>query len=137
YSKAIDGSRVPVLLRARHALFDRLVYGKLRAAPGGNTEYAISGGAPLGDRPAHFFRGIGVPVLEGYGLTETTAAVAVNLPGEMKIGTVGRPIPGTEVKVAEDGELLFRGGQVFEGYWRNDEATAEVLDDGWFHTGDM
>ncbi|UPK73399.1 AMP-dependent synthetase/ligase [Nocardioidaceae bacterium SCSIO 66511] len=137
YSRALDGRRVPVLLRARHAIFDRLVYGKLRAALGGRAQYAISGGAPLGERLAHFFRGIGVPVLEGYGLTETTAALAVNLPGETKIGTVGRPIPGTEVKVGEDGELLFRGGQVFSGYWKNDAATADALDDGWFHTGDM
>ncbi|MDN5851684.1 MAG: AMP-binding protein [Actinomycetia bacterium] len=137
YSKALDSRRVPLTLRAKHAVFNRLVYAKLRAALGGRTDYAVSGGAPLGERLAHFFRGIGVPVLEGYGLTETTAALSVNLPAESKIGTVGRPIPGTEVKVAEDGELLFRGGQVFGGYWRNDEATADVLEDGWFHTGDM
>ena len=137
YSRALDGRRVPIMLRARHALFDRLVYGKLRAALGGKAQYAISGGAPLGERLAHFFRGIGVPVLEGYGLTETTAALAVNLPGESKIGTVGRPIPGTEVKVGEDGELLFRGGQVFGGYWKNDEASTESLENGWIHTGDM
>ena len=93
---------------------------------------------PLGDRLGHFYRGIGVTVLEGYGLTETTAALTVNQPGAVKIGTVGRPIPGTAVRVAEDGELLFKGGQVFTGYWRNDAATAEVLGpDGWFHTGDV
>jgi long-chain acyl-CoA synthetase len=138
FSQAQDEPRVGPLLRARHAIFDRLVYAKLRAALGGKVEYAISGGAPLGERLAHFFRGIGVPVLEGYGLTETTAALTVNLPGSQKVGTVGRPIPGTEVKVARDGELLFRGGQVFGGYWNNDAATADALDpDGWFHSGDL
>ncbi len=138
YSQAIDRSGPGPLMRARHALFDRLVYKKLRAALGGKTLYAISGGAPLGERLAHFFRGIGLPVLEGYGLTETTAAVAVNLPSAIRIGTVGRPIPGTSVRVADDGELLFRGGQVFRGYHNNDRATAEALEgDGWLHTGDV
>jgi long-chain acyl-CoA synthetase len=138
YSKALDKGRVGPLLRARHALFDKLVYGKLRAALGGRAEWAISGGAPLGERLAHFYRGIGIGVLEGYGLTETTAALCASTPQEMRIGTVGRPFPGTEVRVADDGELIFRGPQVFEGYWNNDEATAEALDaDGWFATGDL
>jgi long-chain acyl-CoA synthetase len=138
YSRALDGKRVPVRLRAQHALFDRLVYGKLRHALGGSCTYAVSGGAPLGDRLGHFYRGIGLTVLEGYGLTETTAALCVNLPDAQKIGTVGRPIPGTSVRVADDGELLFRGGQVFAGYWGNEAATAEALDrNGWFHTGDV
>ncbi|MGJ9411983.1 AMP-dependent synthetase/ligase [Aeromicrobium sp. CF4.19] len=138
HSKARDDGRPGPLLRARHALFDRLVYGKLRDALGGHAEWAISGGAPLGERLAHFYRGIGVTVLEGYGLTETTAALCVNTPDEQRIGTVGRPFPGTEARVAGDGELLFRGPQVFSGYWRNDDATAEVLDpDGWFATGDI
>ncbi len=98
----------------------------------------MSGGAPLGDRLGHFYRGIGLVVLEGYGLTETTAALTANRPDALKIGTVGQPLPGTEVRVAEDGELLFRGGQVFAGYWENEPATAEVLRrDGWFHTGDV
>ena len=119
--------RVPVRLRAQHAVFDRLVYGKLRQALGGSCPYAISGGAPLGDRLGHFYRGIGVTVLEGYGLTETTAALTVNLPDAQKIGTVGRPLPGTSVRVADDGELLFRGGQVFAGYWGNDAATSEAI----------
>ena len=127
-----------MLVKAQHALFDRLVYGRLRDALGGQCEYAVSGGAPLGDRLGHFYRGIGLTVLEGYGLTETTAALTVNLPDAVKIGTVGRPLPGTTVRVAEDGELLFQGGQVFHGYWHNDEATAEAfLGDGWFHTGDV
>jgi long-chain acyl-CoA synthetase len=138
YSKALDSGKPGIALRARHALFDRLVYGKLRDALGGQAEWAISGGAPLGDRLAHFYRGIGVTVLEGYGLTETTAALCVNTPGDQRIGTVGRPLPGTEVRVGPDGELSFRGPQVFVGYWHNDEATAEAIDvDGWFTTGDL
>ena len=138
YSRAQDGGRPGLALRARHALFDRLVFGKLRAALGGHADWAISGGAPLGDRLAHFYRGIGVTVLEGYGLTETTAALCVNTPDDQRIGTVGRTLPGTEVKVGDDGELSFRGPQVFDGYWHNDEATAEAIDaDGWFATGDL
>lgn len=138
YSKALDGGKPGLALRTRHALFDRLVYGRLRDALGGRAEWAISGGAPLGDRLAHFYRGIGVTVLEGYGLTETTAALCVNTPGDQRIGTVGRPLPGTEVRVGPDGELSFRGPQVFTGYWHNAEATAESLDaDGWFATGDL
>ena len=138
WSRALDGTRVPVRLRAQHALFDRLVYGKLRQALGGSCTYAISGGAPLGDRLGHFYRGIGLSVLEGYGLTETTAALTVNLPDAQKVGTVGRPLPGTSVRVGDDGELLFKGGQVFAGYWSNETATSEAMDrDGWFHTGDV
>ncbi len=138
YSQAKDRSGPGPLLRTRHRLFDRLVYSKLRAALGGRTQYAVSGGAPLGERLAHFFRGIGLPVLEGYGLTETTAALTVNLPDEQRIGTVGKPIPGTSVRVADDGELQFRGGQIFIGYLGNDTATAEALDaEGWFSTGDV
>ena len=138
YSRALDRGKVPVAVRARHALFSRLVYARLRSALGGRCRYAVSGGAPLGDRLGHFYRGIGLTVLEGYGLTETTAAVTVNRPDAVKIGTVGQPLPGTEVRVAEDGELLFRGGQIFAGYWRNEDATAVVLErDGWFHTGDV
>jgi long-chain acyl-CoA synthetase len=138
YSRGLDRGRPSLAVRARHALFSRLVYGKLRDALGGNCQYALSGGAPLGDRLGHFYRGIGLPVLEGYGLTETTAALTVNLPDAHKIGTVGRPLPGTAVRVADDGELLFRGGQVFAGYWENEEATRETLErDGWVHTGDV
>jgi long-chain acyl-CoA synthetase len=138
WSRAQDVGRVSWKLRSQHAVFDRLVYGKLRAALGGRCSYAISGGAPLGERLGHFYRGIGITVLEGYGLTETTAAVTVNGPEALKIGTVGRPLPGTAVRVGDDGELLFRGGQVFAGYWNNEAATTETLDrDGWFHTGDV
>ncbi|HEX4471951.1 MAG TPA: AMP-dependent synthetase/ligase [Nocardioides sp.] len=138
FSRALDRGKVPMALRARHTVFGRLVYGRLRSALGGRCRYAVSGGAPLGDRLGHFYRGIGLTVLEGYGLTETTAAVTVNRPDALKIGTVGQPLPGTEVRVAEDGELLFRGGQVFAGYWHDEAATSEVLErDGWFHTGDV
>ncbi len=126
------------VLKMRHALFDRLVYAKLRAAVGGRVNFAISGGAPLGDRLGHFFRGAGITVLEGYGLTETSAAAVVNRPNRNKIGTVGLPIPGTTIRIADDGEILIGGPIVFRGYWRNEEATAEALDgDGWLHTGDM
>ncbi|WP_248582199.1 AMP-dependent synthetase/ligase [Nocardioides sp. InS609-2] len=138
YSRGLDRGRPGVAVRARHAVFKRLVYGKLLAALGGRCEYAVSGGAPLGDRLGHFYRGIGLTILEGYGLTETTAALTVNLPDAQKVGSVGRPLPGTAVRVADDGELLFRGGQVFSGYWHNEEGTAEALErDGWFHTGDV
>ncbi|WGL53813.1 AMP-dependent synthetase/ligase [Nocardioides sp. BP30] len=137
YSRADEAGRVPLVLRAKHALFARLVYGKLLAALGGSCQFAVSGGAPLGERLGHFYRGIGLTVLEGYGLTETTGALTVNLPDALKIGTVGRPLAGTSVRVADDGELLFKGGQVFGGYWKNETASREALDDGWFHTGDL
>ncbi|GIF71829.1 AMP-dependent synthetase/ligase [Asanoa siamensis] len=138
YSEAMDGDGPGLGLRMQHALYDKLVYGKLRAALGGRCTRAISGGAPLGARLAHFFRGIGVTVYEGYGLTETSPAVAANLESATRIGTVGRPLPGVTVRVADDGEILVKGPLVFQGYWRNPEATAEVLDeDGWFSTGDL
>ena len=138
YSRAQDTGKAGLVLAARHAVFDRLVYGRLRRALGGRCAYAISGGAPLGERLGHFYRGIGLVVLEGYGLTETTAALTVNLPDTSRIGTVGRPLPGTSVRVAEDGELLVTGGQVFTGYWNDAAATAEVCDgDGWLRTGDL
>jgi long-chain acyl-CoA synthetase len=138
WSRGIETGRTSLAVRAQHRVFDRLVYAKLRAALGGHCAYAVSGGAPLGERLGHFYRGIGVNVLEGYGLTETTAALTANLPEAQKVGTVGRPLQGTSVRVADDGELLFRGGQVFVGYWHNDDATAQVKDaNGWFHTGDV
>ena len=125
-------------LRAQHALFDRLVYGKLRAALGGRAQYAVSGGAALSERLCHFFRGIGVTVLEGYGLTETTAAATVNRPDRNKIGTVGLPLPGVGIKIADDGEILISGQNVFPGYWHNEAATKEAFaEDGWFATGDV
>jgi long-chain acyl-CoA synthetase len=137
YSRALDKGRVSPVLRGRHAVFDRLVYRRMREALGGRCQFAISGGAPLGDRLGHFYRGIGITVLEGYGLTETTGAITANVAGANKPGTVGRPLQGVTLRIAEDGELLVRGGQVLGGYWRNDDATAEVLRRGWLHTGDI
>jgi long-chain acyl-CoA synthetase len=138
YSKSQDTGGPGLLLRARHAIFDRLVYSKLRAALGGEVRWSVSGGAPLGARLGHFFRGIGINVLEGYGLTETCAGVTLNLPGRQRIGSVGQPIPGCTIRIANDGEVLIKGGNVFSGYWRNEEATREVFDkDGWFHSGDL
>jgi long-chain acyl-CoA synthetase len=139
YSRALDTPGGPGFrLRARHALFDRLVYGKLRAALGGQTQYAVSGGAALSERLGHFFRGAGVTVLEGYGLTETTAAATVNRPDRVKIGTVGLPLPGVAIRIDEDGEILIKGVNVFPGYWRNEAATRETFaEDGWFRTGDV
>jgi long-chain acyl-CoA synthetase len=138
YSQATqDGSASP-LLKLQHVVFDKLVYGRLRGALGGNCVAAVSGGAPLGARLGHFFRGIGVTIYEGYGLTETTAGVTVNRPNAIKVGTVGKPIGGVTARVAEDGELLFKAPNVFRGYWKNPDATKEALEDeGWFHTGDI
>ncbi|MFF1874219.1 long-chain fatty acid--CoA ligase [Streptomyces sp. CB03911] len=137
YSRALDQGGAGLGLRLKHALFDKLVYSKLRAALGGRATHAISGGAPLGERLGHFYRGIGFTVLEGYGLTETCAATAFNPHDKPKIGTVGQPLPGSAVRIAEDGEVLLKGPQVFTGYWNNPKATAEALQDGWFATGDL
>ncbi|NIJ12790.1 long-chain acyl-CoA synthetase [Saccharomonospora amisosensis] len=137
YSQANDSGGPGLGLRLKHAVFDKLVYTKLRAALGGRCIAAVSGGAPLGARLAHFFRGIGVPVFEGYGLTETSAAANVNTEGAFKVGTVGRPVAGTSVRIADDGEVLLSGDVVFSGYWNNEQATAEAIEDGWFRTGDL
>jgi len=138
YSEALDDGGPGLGLKLKHGLFDKLVYKKLRAALGGKVEWAVSGGAPLGERLGHFYRGIGVTILEGYGLTETSAATTVSRPDALTIGTVGQPIPGAKVKVAPDGELLLGGDQIFVGYWNNPTATAEVIEpDGWFHSGDL
>jgi long-chain acyl-CoA synthetase len=138
YSKALDTPGGPSLrLRLTHRVFDRLVYGKLRAVLGGRATHAISGGAPLGERLGHFYRGLGFTVLEGYGLTESCAATAFNPWDRTKIGTVGQPLPGSTVRIADDGEVLLYGEHLFTGYWNNDEATAEAVSDGWFHTGDL
>ncbi|HEX7537175.1 MAG TPA: long-chain fatty acid--CoA ligase [Dermatophilaceae bacterium] len=138
YSESLDTGGPGLMLRLRHAFFDRLVYGKLRAALGGDVRWAVSGGAPLGARLGHFFRGIGLTVLEGYGLTETCAAMTLSLPARQRIGSVGPPIPGCTLRIADDGEVLCKGGNVFGGYWHNDDATREAFDeDGWFHSGDL
>lgn len=139
YSEALETpGGAGLALRAQHVVFDRLVYRKLRAALGGRCRDAISGGAPLGARLGHFFRGIGVTVLEGYGLTETSPAAAANLPSGTRMGTVGRPLPGVTVRIEDDGEILISGELIFQGYWRNETATAETISaDGWFRTGDL
>ena len=138
WSKSADGGGPGPSLRLRHALFDRLVYAKLRAAVGGRVAYAVSGGAALGERLGHFFRGAGITVLEGYGLTETSAASTVNKASRNKIGTVGLPLPGVSLKIADDGEILIKGRNVFTRYRHNGAATAEMLDEaGWLHTGDI
>lgn len=132
-----NGEKVPLRTRVKFALFDRLVYSKLRAAMGGNVVYAVSGSAPLGGRLGHFFHSLGVIILEGYGLTETTAPATVNLPSKSKIGTVGPVLPGVGVRIGESGEVEVRGLNVFKEYWRNPEATAESFDGDWFKTGDI
>ncbi|MCV7195815.1 AMP-dependent synthetase/ligase [Mycobacterium angelicum] len=137
WSRAQDDGKPGLVLRAKHALFDRLVYHKLRAALGGNCHAAVSGGAPLGARLGHFYRGVGLTIYEGYGLTETSAAITVNQINGVKIGTVGSLVPGNSLRLADDKELLVRGGVVFSGYWRNEQATKEAFTDGWFRTGDL
>ncbi|MBW0116925.1 AMP-dependent synthetase/ligase [Pseudonocardia abyssalis] len=137
YSKAQDTGGAGMVLKAKHAVFDKLVYGKLRAAVGGNVLAAVSGSAPLGARLGHFFRGVGLPVLEGYGLTETSAGITLNTLAAQRIGSVGRPVPGHAVRIAEDGEILLQGPLVFRGYWKNETSTAEAVEDGWFHSGDI
>ena len=137
YSKARQDGRIGLGLKLRHALFDKLVYGKLRAAMGGHVAHAVSGGGPLGERLGHFFQGIGLQVLEGYGLTETTAPISVNTPSLIKIGSVGKPLPGNSVRIAEDGEILAKGVCVMRGYYQRPDLTGETFDDGWLRTGDI
>ncbi|NLG55195.1 MAG: long-chain fatty acid--CoA ligase, partial [Rhodococcus sp.] len=137
WSEAQDNGGAGLGLKLKHALFDKLVYSKLRVALGGECDRAVSGGAALGARLGHFFRGIGVPVFEGYGLTETSAAFTVNTPNAQRVGSVGKPVDGHAAKIADDGELLLRGPVVFGGYWHNPDATADAITDGWFHTGDL
>ena len=137
YSKALENGGPGLGLKIQHFVFDKLVYSKLKAALGGNVTKAVSGGAALGARLGHFFRGVGVTIYEGYGLTETTGGIIMNTPAAQKIGTVGKPFDGCAAKIAGDGELLLKGPQVFDGYWQNDKATEEAIRDGWFHTGDI
>ncbi len=137
WSQAQATGGAGLVLKLKHALFDRLVYGKLRAALGGNCHAAISGGAPLGARLGHFYRGVGLTIYEGYGLTETSAAITVNRVRDVKVGSVGKLLPGNSMRLGDDGELLVTGGVVFSGYWHNQTETDAVFTDGWFHTGDL
>lgn len=137
YSRQRTAGNVSLGTKVLHTVFEKLVYAKLRGAMGGEIKYAVSGGAALGERLTHFFMGIGVHVCEGYGLTETTAGATINRPSLTRVGTVGKPIPGASAKIAEDGEVLLKGDHIFQGYHNNPEASAEVLADGWFHTGDL
>jgi len=138
YSQGLERGKIGIGTKLAHGLFDKLVYSKLRGAFGSQVTHAISGGAALGERLGHFFRGIGIVPLEGYGLTETTAGATLNTPEAIRIGTVGRPLPGVSIRIAEDGEILIKGGNVFRGYWNNEQATKEILtDDGWFSSGDL
>ncbi|WP_081486236.1 long-chain fatty acid--CoA ligase [Actinomyces massiliensis] len=138
YSRALDTPDGPSRgLRAQRAVFDRMVFSTLRGLLGGRVAHVISGGGPLGERLGHFYRGAGVTVLEGYGLTETAAPCTVNLPAATLIGSVGRPLPGTSVRLSDDGEILIKGIGLFRGYRNNPQATAEALDDGWLRSGDL
>ena len=137
WSRAHAEGGAGLALRAKHALFDHLVYSKLRAALGGRCLAAVSGGAPLGERLGHFFRGVGVPVLEGYGLTETSAPATVNTEKQAKVGTVGQPLPGVTIRIDDDGEILIKSPGVLRRYWHDEQATEEAIVDGWFRTGDL
>jgi len=137
HSKALDAGTVPLGLKLQFALYDRLVLSKIRAALGGRVKFAVSGSAPLGPRLGHFFRSLDVKILEGYGLTETTAPATVNLTDKFKIGTTGPALPGVGLRIGDDGEISVKGVNVFAGYWNNPEATAEAMDGEWFKTGDI
>lgn len=137
YGESMDKRGFNPVLHLQHALFDKLVYSKIRQAMGGSVEAAISGGAPLGARLGNFYRGAGITILEGYGLTETTAGATLNITDNLRVGSVGRPIPGTSIKIAEDGEVLIKGAIVMLGYWQNDAANKEVFEGEWFKSGDL
>jgi long-chain acyl-CoA synthetase len=133
----MDAGKIPLGLKVKFALFDKLVYSKLRAALGGRVEFAVSGSAPLGERLGRFFHSLGFMILEGYGLTETTAPATINRPEKFKIGTVGPAMPGVSIRLTKDNEIEVKGINVFDGYWKNPKATKESFDGEWFKTGDI
>lgn len=137
FSEESQNGKVSLKIKVLHGIFDKLVYTKLRDVFGGRCQYAISGGAALGERLGHFYSGIGITVLEGYGLTETSAGSTVNRPDAISVGSVGLPLPGVSIRIADDGEVLIKGRHIFGGYWNNPTATAESIKDGWFHSGDI
>jgi len=137
YSESLDAGGPSLVLKLKRAVFDKLVYSKIREALGGKMEYGISGGSALGVPLGHFYRGAGLPVYEGYGLTETSSAAALSFGDDRKIGSVGKPMMGYTAKISDEGEICFAGPGVFTGYWGNEEATKEALIDGYFHTGDL
>ena len=137
YSKALDTPEGPNRVqKTKHRLFDRLVYSKIRDGVGGSVHYCITGGSAMSQDLLHWFRGIGVPVYEGYGLTEVAAAAAVDF-DDQQIGTVGPPIGGMTIRTNEDGEIMVKGPTVFAGYWNNEEATQESMEGEWYNTGDL
>lgn len=138
YSKLkIEKKNIPFLLSLKYKIADKLVFRKIKERVGGRIKFFGCGGAPLSKEIIEFFYAVGLPVLEAYGLTETTAPSTISTPEEVKIGYVGKPLNGVEIKIAEDGEILIRGPNVFKGYFKNEEATKEAIVDGWFHTGDI
>lgn len=138
YSQALDTEEGPSrMLKARHSLYNKIVYSKIREVMGGSVRYCITGGSSMSDEIGHFFRGLGTPVYEGYGLTESCAAACVDFE-DQRIGSVGTPLPGYAVRINEEGEILLRGDGMFRGYWHNEEATKEAYDEeGWYNTGDL
>ncbi len=138
YARAKKSGRIPISLSLQHRIADKIVFHKLKTATGGRIKYFVSGGAALGREYGEFFEAVGLQIIEGYGLTESSPVISANRLDDYKFGSVGKPIPGVEVKIASDGEILARGPNIMTGYWNNKKATEEAIDkDGWLHTGDI